>query len=96
MIGILLAITVATTAVMINDYFGPEVIYVNHYYPYLPPEVIEVGVRGLEQAVWSHQYFIDNVEITEENRAFHLKTIDKYRVAIWALEALQFNDGAKE
>ncbi len=55
-------------------------------YEPLPVEFIEVAIRGLDQAIYSHQYYIDNENVTEGSFAWHQRTIDKYEIAIVALE----------
>jgi hypothetical protein len=56
--------------------------------PYLPDDYVEVAIRGLDQAIYSHQYYIDNEDVSEGSIAWHLRTIDKYKVSIQALKGM--------
>ena len=85
--------------ILVDRWHEPEVIIVEPLefetlrietvstsYEPLPAEFIEVAIRGLDQAIYSHQYYIDNEDVTEGSFAWHQRTIDKYEIAIMALE----------
>ena len=78
--------------VYVDRWHEPMVVETIRYEP-LPDEYIDVAIRGLEQAVYSHQYYIDNEDVSEGSLIWHRRTIDKYKVAIIALDLIREKAG---
>ena len=84
--------------IIVDRWHEPEVIIVEPLeFEVLRIETVSTSYEPLpgefilEQAIYSHQYYIDNDDVSKGSRAWHQRTIDKYELSIIAFEYLQIN-----